>query len=207
MILIALRTIMLDEKTFLPGNEFELTNLNEIARLINMVPPAAKYKLVIPSMEKSPEEQTVKDENTVRQEMTRKDVGADTLVQSEKNGGSDKTEEAKEDSSRNEIDEELDIDSESNISDSPVLTEPENTGTNHQGESDQSATSGVVCAAAQVESVLKIEGIVNDLCVILEKSGYDSIEKIKAAKFEDLVAVPGLGYKNAKKVFDKVQKL
>lgn len=185
MILIALRSINLSGKWIYPGKEFDLTDPDETKRLLSMNPPAAKFKMIIPPMNHKPLDQEKKPNEQ---------QSSEGKMESEEGETGDT------------IDDNLDntIDSEFDNPDLPVQTKPENSSTDHQGEVDHTGVKGEV---VQCESGLKINGISNAICLTLEKSGFDSVKKIKSVKFEDLVGVPGLGYNNAKKVFGTVQKL
>lgn len=184
---------------YLPGQEFDLDDHDEVTRLVNMVPPAAKYKMIIPAIEKKhPKDRfsaNVKIDEKVQAD--NKEAKGNKKDEFDENGDEDSVDNA-----------ENDLDNASDINDSPVQTEVGCIKNDQKGEVDQTTnTSDDNASVAQVESALKIDGIATDVCAILEKNKYDSVEKIKKAKLEDLVAIPGLGYKNAKKVFDRVQKL
>lgn len=199
MKLIALRSIQMGCGIYLPGQEFNLDDHDEITRLVNMIPPAAKFKMIIPAIEKK----HPKDRFSANVKIAEK-VQADN-----KEANGNKKDEFDENGDEDSVDNnENDLDSASDINDSPMQTEVGCIKNDQKGEDDQTTnTSDVNASVAQVESALKIDGIATDVCAILEKFKHDSVEKIKKAKLEDLVAIPGLGYKNAKKVFDRVQKL
>jgi hypothetical protein len=71
--------------------------------------------------------------------------------------------------------------------------------TDDNGQAEMS--TGAIVDIEESDSTFKIAGIDSSVVKLLVAAGIDSIERAKQLTKEQLVAVPGLGYNNAQKVF------